>query len=269
MDELYNSGLEPAGQGAEEAVLPESVHNRHYVAVDGQGRIVDGWSDGPHPTRDTTGAICINEQGEYQFRLIYSAGFVGDAEFPSLRESEENPPLYSEDGIPLYKWGNGVAIMRTAEEMAADRTPPLETVQAAKLAELSAACSAAITGGCDVALPDGSAGHISLTAEDQINLTNAVAAVEGGAEAYPYHLDGGLCALYPAEAVRAMARAATAHKLYHTTYYNHLAAWVRRCGTAEEVQAVTYGAALPDDLAEHMAAILAGSVTMGGGTDAV
>lgn len=108
-------------------------------------------------------------------------------------------------------------------------------------------------------------GHISLTAEDQINLTNACAAVEGGAEAYPYHLDGGLCALYPAADIRAMAQAATAHKLYHTTYYNHLAAWVRRCEASEEVQGITYGAELPDDLAAHMAAILAAA----GGEDDV
>ena len=45
-----------------------------------------------------------------------------------------------------------------------------------------------------------------------------------------------------------------------------MAAWVRRCGTAEEVQAITCGAALPDDLAENMAAILAAA---GGATDAV
>ena len=56
--------------------------------------------------------------------------------------------------------------------------------------------------------------------------------------------------------IRAMAWAATAHKLYHTTYYNHLAAWVRRCESAEEVSAITYGAELPEDLAEHMALIL-------------
>ena len=243
----------------------EPAGNRHYITTDAQGRVTGGWSDGPHPTRDTTGAICINDQGGYQFRLIYSTGLVGNAEFPSLCESEENPPLYSEDGIPLYKWGNGVAVMRTEEEIAADRVPPLEAVRAAKLSELSAACNAAITAGCDVNLTSG-AGHISLTAEDQINLTNAAAAVEGEAEAYPYHLDGELCALYPAADITAMGRAATAHKLYHTTYYNHLAAWVRRCGTLEELSAVTYGAELPEDLAENMAVILAAA---GGDTDGV
>ena len=168
--------------------------------------------------------------------------------------------------MPLYRWDGETAVPRTMEEIEADRAPSLELVQAEKLAQLSAACNAAIVAGCSVELPGDGAGHISLTAEDQINLTNAAAAVEAGAQAYPYHLDGGLCALYPAADIRAMARAATAHKLYHTTYYNHLAAWVRRCESVEEVSAITYGAALPEDLEEHMEAILGAA---GGGLDAV
>lgn len=230
----------------------DEFYNKSYITTDSQGRITSGWSDGPHPERDTSAAICINDQGGYQFRFTPGG--------------EENPPLYTMDGIPVYRWDGAQVLPRTQKEIAADRVPPLEVAQADRLAELSAACNAAITAGCDVELSDGSAGHISLTAEDQINLTNAAAAVEGGAEAYPYHLDGQLCALYPAADILAMGRAATAHKLYHTTYYNHLAAWVRRCGTSEEVQAITYGVELPDDLAENMAAILAAA---GGAADAV
>ena len=131
----------------------------------------------------------------------------------------------------------------------------LEERRAAKLRELSASCNAAITAGCDVVLSAGG-GHIALTAEDQINLSTATAAVEAGAAGYPYHLDGQLCAIFPAADIMAMAQAATAHKLYQTTYYNHLAAWVRRCETAEELEAVTYGDALPEDLAANMAAVL-------------
>lgn len=183
----------------------EPAYNRHYITTDAQGRIIDGWSDGPHPNRDTSGAICIDEQGGYQFRLTPGG--------------EENPPLYDMAGVPLWRWNGEQVLPRIQDEIAADRVPPLEVVQSAKLAELSAACNAAITAGCDVALLDCSTGHISLTAEDQINLTNAAAAVEGGAEAYPYHLNGQLCALYPAADITAMAQAATAHKLYHTTYY--------------------------------------------------
>ncbi len=229
----------------------DEFYNRHYITIDGQNRITDAWSDGPHPDRETAGAICINEQGGYQFRLTPGG--------------EENPALYTMDGIPLYKWDGEKAVLRSDEEIEADRAPSLEAVQADKLKELSAACNAAITAGCDVVLSDGSAGHIALTAEDQINLTNAAAAVEAGAEAYPYHLDGQLCALYPAADIMAMAGAATAHKLYHTTYYNHLSAWVRRCEAMDDAQAITYGSALPEDLAANMAAILAA----GGNADAV
>lgn len=233
MDEFFEEITTP------EAPVFEPVYNRHYITTDAQGRITDCWSDGPHPERDTADAICINEQGGYQFRLT--------------PDGPENPPLWGMDGVPLYKWDGSQVVPRTEEELDVDRLPLL---QAAKLAELSAACSAAITAGCDVTLSS-SAGHIALTAEDQINLSTAVSAVEHGAEGYPYHLGGQLCALYPAADIAAMAQAATAYKLYHTTKYNHLAAWVRRCKTAAEVRAITYGAELPEDLAANMAAVLA------------
>lgn len=138
--------------------------------------------------------------------------------------------------------------------------PPSEATEEQKeikLAELSRACSQAIVAGCDVVLSNAS-GHISLTAEDQINLTAALNAVEQGAVAYPYHLDGQLCAMFPAADIRKLAEAASGHKLYHTTYYNHLAVWVRRCTESAEVHAITYGAELPEDLAANMAAILGG-----------
>ena len=92
-------------------------YNRHYIQSDSQGRIIAGWSDGPHPEMDTSDAICINEQGGYQFRL-----------FPGR---EENPPLYTMDGIPLYRWDGEQVVSRTEEEIAADRAaipkpPPSE-----------------------------------------------------------------------------------------------------------------------------------------------
>ncbi len=82
--------------------------------------------------------------------------------------------------------------------------------------------------------------------------------MEQGASGYPYHLDGQLCAVFSAEDIRRLAQAALVHKLYHTTYYNHLAAWVRRCEDIAEVQAIIYGAELPEDLAANMQMILEG-----------
>lgn len=85
----------------------DEFFNKHYIATDAQGRITSAWSDGPHRERDPTGAICINEKGGYQFRL-----------FPG---GEENPPLSTMDGIPLYRWDGTQAVHRTGEEIAADR----------------------------------------------------------------------------------------------------------------------------------------------------
>ncbi len=83
------------------------IYNRHYITIDAQNRIADGWSDGPHPDKEAADAICINEQGGYQFRL-----------FPG---GEENPTLYTMDGIPLYRWDGEEAVRRSEDEIAADR----------------------------------------------------------------------------------------------------------------------------------------------------
>lgn len=130
-----------------------------------------------------------------------------------------------------------------------------------KLEELSAACHEAITAGCTVTLSDGTAKNFSLEETDQINLSNAYAAVQAGAAGYPYHADREMCRQYTAADITAIAQAATAHKLYHTTYCNHLMTWARRAEASELVN-ITYGAALPEDLAENMQAIIdAQSVT--------
>ena len=225
----------------------EIFYNKHYIKTDANNNIAAGWSDA-FP-QDTENAICINEEGGYQFRL-----------WPN---GEENPDLYTMDMVPLYKWDGENVVKRTETEIEADRearkpVPTLAEVQSAKLAELSDACSENIIAGCDVEL-SGSFGHISLTAEDQINLTAALNAVESGAAGYPYHLDGQLCAVFSAEDIRLLAQAAASHKLYHTTYYNHLAAWVRCCAMVDEVQGITYGSELPDDLAANMQMILEGA----------
>ena len=192
----------------------------------------------------TNGAL---ETGEYY--LVNEATKVGKA---LAEKIIQHAPYFD---FVLDKHNQLVDIMPTERPEEA-----LEAVQSAKLAELSAACSQAIIAGCDVELSAAS-GHISLTAEDQINLTAALNAVEQGAAGYPYHLDGQLCAVFSAADIRQLAQAAASHKLYHTTYYNHLAAWVRRSETTEEVQAITYGTALPEDLAVNMANILGGVET--------
>lgn len=86
----------------------EEVYNRHYIAIRHDGAITDAWSDGPRPEKDAANAICINEQGGYQFRMAPGG--------------EENPPICTEDGIPLYKWDGEKVILRTQDEIETDRT---------------------------------------------------------------------------------------------------------------------------------------------------
>ena len=93
----------------------DEYYNRHYIRCDALGRIVDAWSDGPHPEKDVTGAICFNERGGYQLRLLIDGV-----------ETEENPMLTDMYGIPIYKWDGEAVQRRTAEEIEADRAalPP-------------------------------------------------------------------------------------------------------------------------------------------------
>ena len=85
----------------------EEFYNKHYVTVDGRGRIVEGWSDGPKPHKATDAALCINQRGGYQFRLADGG--------------EENPPLFTREGIPLYKLEGSLVAARTEEEVRADQ----------------------------------------------------------------------------------------------------------------------------------------------------
>lgn len=157
--------------------------------------------------------------------------------------------LTVKDGVP--------SIEQTACTLTDDYfSTPLDTLRSAKLDELNAAAQAAIIAGCDVALTDGTTGHISMTTEDQINLTDAQAALQGSASGYPYHLDGTLFKIYSSADILIMSTAAAAHKLYHTTYCNHLRAWAKRVTTVDELTTITYGAVLPDDLKTNMDSII-------------
>lgn len=133
----------------------------------------------------------------------------------------------------------------------------LEQVRAAVKQEIGLDCSAAIYAGITVG-----GSHYSLTEHDQTEIMAQYTTVKEGAAAVPYHADGELCRMYPAEEFTALAQAATAHVFQHRTYCNHVNAWIQRADL-EELAGIVYGADLPEDLAANMAAIIKAA---GGGT---
>lgn len=148
----------------------------------------------------------------------------------------------------------------TVEDIPDDR--PLDEIKADKIADLSAACNAAIVAGMDVETSQGTE-HFSLEETDQINLSAALTAVQAGAAGYPYHADGQLCRMFTAAEIQAIAQASVQHKLYHTTLCNHLLTWARRAETAEELAGISYTADnLPEDLAANMAEVLASASSL-------
>lgn len=138
----------------------------------------------------------------------------------------------------------------------------IEDVRQSKLADISTTCNQTIIAGFPLEI-SGETQHFALEETDQINISTALMAVQQGAAGYPYHADGEVCSLFSGQDIIALATAATQHKLYHTTYGNHLLTWIRRAETTEELERIYYGAALPADLAANMQGII---TAMGGGT---
>lgn len=169
--------------------------------------------------------------------------------------------LYKQSGfdksIPQIAYQKNIITAQEYFDITGEQfTESLEDIKKAKVLECDKACSEAIIDGCDIELSDGTQEHFAWTAEDQINIATAEKAIQAGAPAFPYHADNKLCRLYAASDILKIITAATAHKTYHTTYFNHLKTWINRCETAEEVTAITYGSALPDDLKASIDAIM-------------
>lgn len=169
--------------------------------------------------------------------------------------------LYKQSGfdksIPRTAFNKNIITAQEYFDITGEKfTESLDNVKQAKILECDKACSQAIINGCDTTLTDGTVEHFAWTAEDQINIATAEKAIQGGATAFPYHADNKLCRLYSAADIMKIITAATAHKTYHTTYFNHLKTWINRCETIEDVNAITYGATLPDDLLESLNTII-------------
>lgn len=84
----------------------ETPKSKVYIQTDAEGRILR--CEGGYTTpADLTGWIEIDEGTGDKYNLCQSHYFDGG--------------LYTEDGIPRYKWDGSAAALRTEEELKADR----------------------------------------------------------------------------------------------------------------------------------------------------
>lgn len=197
-----------------------------YVKVDGQSRILSCEGGYTMPL-DLTGWVQIDEGTGDKYNLCQSHYF--------------DDGLYTTDGIPRYKLANGAPVLRSEEEIEVDRLPDLETVRAAKIAEMSAACNAAINAGTTVQMPDGTQEAFTYSTADQANISEMFMACLMGAESYPYHANDEPCQSYTAAEIMAIYGTLSMYKTGQLTYHNQLKQYIGTLETVQEVQAVTYG----------------------------
>lgn len=131
----------------------------------------------------------------------------------------------------------------------------LDKAREIRTSEINSACTCAIHAGVDVETTQG-VEHFSLTENDQINLSSVYQQAQSGSPAVLYHADGKLCRMFTAAEITAIMTAATMHKTYHTTYCNHLHVWINRCDSVDELQTISYGVALPEDLQANLDGVL-------------
>lgn len=158
--------------------------------------------------------------------------------------------VYQRDGNTIWLSNNGTVYQEP--EPTPEPAPPtdeelLVVAKASKKEEVSRDCEKIIYNGVTVTLQNGDMEHFSLTEHDQINLFGKQAQLAAGAEQLEYHADGQPCRYYSAADMQAIIEVAMFHVSYHTTYCNAINMWIAGCETAEAVQAIFYGADVPEE----------------------
>ena len=161
--------------------------------------------------------------------------------------------VYRDEGQTVYLSDDGSVYQTPDPDSGGEILPPepyeptLAELQAVKKREISQACEATIYSGVDVTLTDGSTEHFGLTEHDQLNLFGKQVQLAAGTTELEYHADGQPCRYYSAADMQTIIAAAMQHVSYHTTYCNAVNMWIAGCESTEEVQAIYYGADVPEE----------------------
>lgn len=177
--------------------------------------------------------------------VLYTAGDIECATLSGWNT------VYRDEGRTVYLSDDG-SVYQKPDPDSGEVLPPepyvptLAELQSAKKQEISQACERIIYSGVDVTFTDGSVEHFSLTEHDQLNLFGKQVQLAAGAEQMEYHSDGQPCRYYSAADMQTIITAAMQFVSYLTTYCNAINMWIAGCESTEEVQAIYYGADVPE-----------------------
>ena len=203
--------------------------------------------------------VRANEQtGEYAtynsifYRSTWMQPIVCEVKYREALIIEINEEEYNAFIVALQS--NEIIVNEEVEETPVEEIPEvkdlinelsLDFIRTSKLSEMSHACRKTIENGFDLELRN-EIKHFSLDTQDQLNLItlNAMADTE---DAIPYHADGEECIFYTAAEIKKIVAAANNFKIYQTTYYNALKAYINSLETIEDIAAVEYGMTIPEE----------------------
>lgn len=149
-----------------------------------------------------------------------------------------------------------VEIPEIEEPEAVTNEDILNDLKSRKKEEFKKIKDSTIYAGCDVNTSQGKE-HFSLTPEDQSDIKALYDEVSKNPSiSLLYHSEGTICRFFSAEEITNLYMSAMQYKTYHTTYENHLCAWVDRVKSVDELNLIRYGSALPDDLQTHLENLL-------------
>lgn len=216
---------------------------KHYVKLNKKNEIVAGFSGEFLIDEPLSELTCITKEGGRHFEIEGSS---------ELKQGD----------IFLYRYEKGKVVKKTEKDIQKEEEALLFPIaKENKLKEIKETCDAVVEKGFTISTSEGDK-SFSLTQKDQINLMGLSARLQSGdpslAKGVPYHANGDLCKPWSIEEFTAIANTATSFVFYHTTYVNHLKAYILRIDNTEELEQVWYGMPLPEDLENQMKELLGG-----------
>lgn len=222
----------------------------------------DGWDYSKFTTvyREKDGVILFSNDGTTYVPIIHFTSQEGGAIDGEVRQSVNNyedlivPEVKVQENYEFTGWLPDIPLSGSIEDnqifTAQTRyIPPLSEIQETKVAEMNAMQQRVISGGVDVFLSDGQTHHFSLTTNDQLSIMGSVAADITSIKGTPWHIadESVHCRYFSEEDMKLISSAAYQWVLYHVTYFRDLRIYIRSMISKSEVEAVTYGIAIPDE----------------------